>query len=103
MSGPSKSEAREHASLAPPPRYESEAAGEPAAPPVTEAMRKNAEWLDKHGGLLADYGDVWVAICGGGPVSSGETPMEAIEKADAAGHAGQEMLLVYAGEDNLIY
>jgi len=72
-------------------------------PPPTEATRRNIAWLDEHGGLLDEYGEAWVAICGGRPVSSGETPDEAIEKAHAAGHAGEEMLLVWAGVDNNIY
>ncbi len=46
-------------------------------PPPTEATRKNIAWLDEYGGLLDEYGDAWVAICDGHPVSSGETPRDA--------------------------
>ena len=72
-------------------------------PGVTAAMRKNAAWLFEHGESLASFGGDWLAICRGRPVAAGESPDEAVRKAEAAGHTGEDILLVFAGEDNLIY
>jgi len=85
--------------------------GEPVPPPdgqppkvvFTESLRRTLGWLTQNTEDLAPYEDKWVAICDGRIVASGEWPKDAMEAAAAAGHAGEETMYVFIGDDSFIY
>lgn len=79
------------------------AAEEADGPVITEAMRKNAAWLEEHEEDLTPYEGMWVAICGGRIVASGQRPKEALDRAAQAGHAGEATMLDFVSHENIVY